>query len=145
MKVLKQGVLETSICTCERCFAELEYTLNDIVGTGKLTAVFDSDWVDKPVIQDSWPKYVKAILKKYGDNYVAYGHFAKRDGYVECPCCGNKIYLEQFPVQTSVYPGNALSEDGEVIKSEVIQIPHTPVEVLISHYNEFTKNNKIKI
>ena len=138
MKILRQGIIETSVCTCDRCQAKLEYTTADIIGTGKIIPIEDSsDWVDHPIIQDSWPKYVKEILKKYGDDYVAYGYFAKRDGYIECPCCGQKIEFNNFPVQTEVYPGEAVSEDGEIIRDKVISIPGTVVQVLKEHYNEF--------
>lgn len=139
MKVLKQGIIETSRCTCDRCQAKLEYTTKDIIGSTEIVPINDPylDWVDCPIIQDSWPKFVKDILKKYKKEYAASGYFATRKGYIECPCCGQKIKLGMFPVQTEVYPGEAVSEDGEIIQNKVISIPDTPVRLLKKHYDEF--------
>lgn len=138
MKILKQGIIKNGICTCERCFAELEYSTEDIIGSGKI--ISDSkDWLDYPIIQDSWPEYVKDILIKYKEKYVATGYFAKREGYIECPCCGNKITLEEFPVQTLVYPGDSVGTDGDIDLNKTILIPNTNVRLLISHYKEFYK------
>lgn len=140
MKILREGNISTGICICERCNAKLEYTTEDIIGSGKL--ITDStlgDWVDYPVIQYTWPKYIKDILTKYKDYYVAMGYFAKRDGYIECPCCGNKIEFDSVTIQTSVYPGSAVTEDGDIDISQVIVVEGI-VKLLKSHYNEFVES-----
>lgn len=140
MKILKQGIIENGICTCERCFAKLEYSTKDIIGSGKIIPSSNSeDWLDYPVIQYSWPEYVKDILIKYKEKYVATGYFAKREGYIECPCCGNKITFDKFLVQTSVYPGDSVGADGDIDLKKTILIPNTNVRLLISHYKEFYK------
>lgn len=140
MKILREGNINTGICICERCNARLEYTTKDIIGSGKLIADSTiSDWVDFPIIQHSWSKYVKDILTKYKDDYVACGYFAKREGYIECPCCGNKIEFKSSPIQTSVYPGSTVTEDGDIDISQVVVVEGI-VKLLKSHYNEFTES-----
>ena len=140
MKVLKEGIIETSRCICDRCQAELEYTTKDIIGSTEIVPVDDEylDWVDYPIIQDSWPEYVKDILEKYKKEYAASGYFATRNGYVECPCCGQKIKLGMFPVQTEVYPEEAIV-DGRIRYDKTILIPGTGnvVHLLKKHYDEF--------
>lgn len=139
MKILKQGIIDTSECTCERCQAKLEYTTKDIIGSGKIINTGGSDWLDAPIIQKEWPTLVKKAIKKYKDMYVATGYFAKREGYIECPCCGNHITFDEFPVQVAVLPSEATNEEGEIVYDEVINIPNTAVSLLKKHYEEFTR------